>query len=99
MSDQEKSDAARPDSPNMVLMEVTGKSEAPSLGVAAEQLGVDPADIDAQYGVVALDPKNGLYVVRVRGDRVSAKSSGPYRGPFSDPQISGFGLPRKTESR
>lgn len=72
------------------LMTVVGRDRPPSLADAAQQLGVETADIDASYGVVPVDPDNGLYAVMTRADRLGQPSQDEYRGPFSDPKIEPF---------
>jgi hypothetical protein len=71
----------------MVLMGVVHQGGPPSLAEVALHLGVQIEDIDANYGVLLLDPEQGVYTVRVREDRIRPTSSEPYRGPFSDPDI------------
>jgi hypothetical protein len=75
----------------MVLMVVKGDKGAPSLADAARQLKVTTEDIDSSYGVVAVDPDQGLYTVRVLADRVKPDESSEYRGPFSDPEVGPVG--------
>jgi hypothetical protein len=79
-----------PDKP-MVLMVVKGEKGAPSLADAARQLKVTTEDLDASFGVVAVDPDRQLYSVRVRADRVKPDESSEYRGPFSDPEVGPVG--------
>lgn len=75
------------DPPNheMALVTVTGE-KASSLEGAAEQLGVEPADLDGTFGVVPIDPLRNLYAVQVRADRLS-----PDFESFSNPEIEPFG--------
>jgi hypothetical protein len=77
----------------LVLMTVHGTGRPPSLEEAARQLGVGVQDVDASFGVVPVDPANGLYGVQVRADRVPApaEAAEPYRGPYSNPKIAPFG--------
>ena len=75
----------------MVLMVVKGDKGQPSLADAARQLKVTIEDLDAGFGVVAVDPDRGLYSVRVFADRVKPDQSSEYRGPFSDPEIGPVG--------
>jgi hypothetical protein len=65
----------------------------PSLESAAKQIGVQVADIDAQFGVVPIDLTNKLYAVQVRADRLPEHfvKKRPYSGPFSEPRIEPFG--------
>jgi hypothetical protein len=77
---------------DMALMTVVGGRHPPSLAVAAEQLGVQIADISESYGVVPVDPDQGLYAVLVRADRLPpAEGSQPFQGPYSNPKIVPFG--------
>lgn len=81
--------------PKTALMTVTGVDRPPTLAEAAAQLGLAPADLDAGFGVVPIDPERNLFAVEVRADRVPAQapeSAGEaYRGPFSNPRIAPFG--------
>ncbi len=72
-------------------MTVVGQGRPPSLAAAAEQLGVAAADVDADYGVVPVDPIQGIYAVMVRADRLSiGDPDDPYRGPYANPPIVPF---------
>jgi hypothetical protein len=71
---------------DMALMTVVGRGSQPSLAAAARQLGLDTADVDANYGVVPVDPERGIYAVMVRADRLHADDS-TYRGPYANPTI------------
>ena len=75
----------------MVLMVVKGDKGVPTLIDAARQLRVPVEDVDASFGVVAVDPDKGLYSVRVRPDHLPPSESSEYRGPFSDPKIEPMG--------
>ena len=61
----------------------------PSIADAARLLGVEAAAMDRKFGVIAIDPEQGLYSVRVAADSVegAAGSGDKYRGPYSDPKI------------
>ncbi len=75
----------------MALMTVVSPGEKPTHRVAAEQLGVQMADIDQAFGIVPVDPEQGFYAVQVRADRLPpASRSNSYRGPFSNPKIEPF---------
>jgi hypothetical protein len=78
-----------------VMMTVELDPAATDLAAAAERLGVSPERLDAQFGVVAIDPDHNLYTVMVD----EAVSAGAARrkgvsGPFSNPQIAPFSPPR-----
>jgi hypothetical protein len=61
----------------------------PTVAEVAQMLQVREADIDPSFGVVLIDPKRGLYTVRVRGQSgARPDTTDPRtRGPFSDPGI------------
>ncbi|RAI45366.1 hypothetical protein [Rhodoplanes roseus] len=82
--------------PRTALMTVTGRGGPPTLAEAATQLGLGPADLDAGFGVVPVDPERDLFAVEVRADRVppAGPAGEAYRGPFSNPDIAPFGPPQ-----
>ena len=77
----------------MVLMTVHGSDGAPTIAQAASQLGVAVADIDDKFGIVPINPAEGLYAVQVKESSVGAghADSREYRGPYSNPPIAPFG--------
>ena len=80
----------------MVLMTVHGSDGAPSIAQAASELGVSVADIDDRFGIVPINPAEGLYAVQVKESSVDARGTGDadrskYRGPYSNPRIAPFG--------
>ncbi len=82
--------------PNKALMTVQSEDGPPTLEVAARQLGVGLDAVDADFGVIAIDPKQGLYSVQVDAEQMPADVAGqePYRGPFSTPRIEPLGPPK-----
>jgi hypothetical protein len=84
--------------PRTALMMVTRKDRAPTLAEAADELGVEVTDLDADFGVVEIDPEQGSYCVQVAVDRLppSAMPNQPFRGPFSNPRIEHFGQFRES---
>jgi hypothetical protein len=86
--------------PDKALMTVQSENGPPTLEAAARQLDVVVEAVDASYGVVPIDPKQGLYSVQV--DAAQLPNESPmdelYRGPFSSPRIEPFGGPAGDES-
>jgi hypothetical protein len=82
--------------PDKALMTVHSASGPPTLEAAAAQLGVGVDAVDTEFGVVLVDPRQGLYSVQVDATRLppDAPTDDPYRGPFSNPPIDTFGPPR-----
>ncbi|GII85020.1 hypothetical protein Ssi03_30100 [Sphaerisporangium siamense] len=75
----------------MVLITVRLPPEA-TLEQAVHRLGLSEDEVDTGYGLVPLDPDQGLYALRVTesaGHRVAPDAG----GPFSDPPIEPFGPP------
>lgn len=79
--------------PQTALMTVQGGDTPPSLAEAASQLGVATSDLDAGFGVIAIDPRRKLYAVEVRADRLPQQRdlAAPYRGPYANPPIEPLG--------
>lgn len=77
-------------------MTVRSDDGPPTLEAAARQLGVDVSAVDPEFGVVLIDPNQGLYSVQVDAAQLpgDAPTKEAYRGPFSDPRIETFGQPR-----
>ncbi len=80
----------------MVLMTVHGSEGAPSIAQAASELGVSVADIDEKFGIVPINPDEGLYAVQVTESSINTRTAGDadgsnYRGPYSNPRIAPFG--------
>jgi hypothetical protein len=74
------------------LMTVELPPGAVSLEEAAKRLGVAPEQLDAEFGLVPVDPDNNLYSVMV--DERAAERAGRRagaEGPFSNPRIEPFG--------
>jgi hypothetical protein len=71
---------------------VVRRGRAPTLEFAAEQLHVAVDDLDRDFGVVAIDPRRGLYCVEVRADRLPPELAErrAFRGPYSNPKIAPF---------
>jgi hypothetical protein len=80
----------REDAVSYALMVVNGQAGPPTIAEAAKQLGVVPADLDSEFGVVTISPDRHLYSVRVDASKLPSGGSGK-SGPFSDPPISPFG--------
>jgi hypothetical protein len=75
------------------LMTVKSPNKVPTLEAAATLLNVSPNDIDQSFGIVPIDPENGLYAVQVREGALANRreSNTQFNGPFSNPRIEGFG--------
>ncbi|MFN4275113.1 MAG: hypothetical protein ACK4FJ_02350 [Ferrovibrio sp.] len=90
----------------MALMTILSRKGPPDIETAAASLHVAAEDIDQEYGILPIDPGQGLYCVRVRADSLpaavshgdAASDGDAYRGPFADLPIeplTGKAGPRK----
>jgi hypothetical protein len=82
------------------LMTVRSEDGPPTLEDAARQIGVNVGAVDAEFGVIPIDPSQGLYSVQVDAAQLPSGVDGqePYRGPFSNPRIEHFGPPQTDAS-
>lgn len=82
-----------------VLVSVEKLGAKPSLEAAASRLGVKLEDIDPGFGLVPVDPAQGIYCVQVIADRLPAdfEQRQPYQGPYADPTIVPMGPVREAE--
>ncbi|MER7206441.1 hypothetical protein ABZ470_34510 [Streptosporangium sp. NPDC020072] len=79
----------------MVLITVRLPPQA-TLEQATHRLGLRDEEVDLGYDLVLIDPRRGLYGLRVTeaaADRISPVAFGG-TGPHSDPRIEPYGPPR-----
>lgn len=76
------------------LLQFHQPGAAPSLAEVLASFGLDTADVDIEFGVVATDPSAGLFVIRIedRGlDKARAalarRPHHPAEGIFGDPRV------------
>ena len=78
--------------PNKVMFTIQGKGTAPSLDEVARTHGFHRAELDEQFGVIEVDPRDHTYAVLADEEavgRVSGRSG--VAGPFANPKIEPFG--------
>ncbi|MDH2429516.1 hypothetical protein [Sphaerisporangium sp. TRM90804] len=75
----------------MVLITVRLPVEA-TMQDALRTLGLHEDDVDTAYGLVPLDPGQGLYALRVT-ETAAGRLPPEADGPFSDPPIEPYGPP------
>ena len=73
----------------MAMVLVEASPETANAGFAATQLGVPVEAIDQDFGLILVDPSQGLYTVMVdaRSLPPGFADRTPFRGPFSTPRI------------
>ncbi|WP_093171909.1 hypothetical protein [Sinosporangium album] len=75
----------------MVLITVRLPLEA-TLPGAMHHYGLAKDEVDLNYGLVPIDPVQGLYALRVTED-ASHRLGMAVEGPYADPKIEPFGPP------
>jgi hypothetical protein len=65
----------------------------PTIAEAAQMLQVQESDLDPDFGIILIDPKRGLYTVRIRDQSAAHPDTSRQEvdGPFADPGIGLFG--------
>ena len=77
------------------MMTVELDPDSATVEKVAERLGLRPEEIDAEFGVVAIDPENHLYTVLVDEQASARVAAQPgVSGPFANPRIEPFGPPQ-----
>jgi hypothetical protein len=60
-----------------------------------DDLGLGDEEVDADYGLVAIDPEEGRYAILVEESASARVAKKPgVEGPFANPPIEPFGPPR-----
>ncbi|MCO5188635.1 MAG: hypothetical protein M9928_07830 [Anaerolineae bacterium] len=85
---------------DQVMYTFTWDGEPPTVAEVCERYGWRPEEIDAAFGVIAIDPQDNLYTILVNRDAVQRLDQtwetavdDDLTGPFSNPPISPFGPP------
>ncbi|HMG47367.1 MAG TPA: hypothetical protein VK614_07905 [Allosphingosinicella sp.] len=83
-----------------VMIQLSLPDGKPTLAEAAATVGLDIAELDPEFGVIATDPDAGLYTIKVQADAaerareaLAARGVGGVEGIFSNPKIAPFGPP------
>ena len=77
------------------MMTVELDPDSATVEKVAERLGLRPEEIDAEFGVVPIDPENHLYTVLVDEQASARVAAQPgVEGPFANPRIEPFGPPQ-----
>lgn len=80
----------------MVMMTIQAESR-PTLEGIRQRYGLAEVDLDTHFGIIEVDPDEGLYTFMVdeqRAKAVGARAAEHFSGPYSNPRISTFGPPR-----
>ncbi|MEV7006789.1 hypothetical protein [Streptosporangium sp. NPDC051022] len=77
----------------MFLITVRLAAQA-TLEQAMDRLGLSSEEVDTGYGLVLIDPGQGLYGLRVTEAAACRIDPAAGGGPYSDPRIEPYGPPR-----
>jgi hypothetical protein len=82
------------------MLTVKLKPNEATLPAVRRKLKLLPEDIDHDFGVVNIDPKQNLYAILVEptAARRASKQDG-IEGPFSNPKIETFGPPTRPQKK
>jgi hypothetical protein len=77
-----------------LLLTVTRAPSEASLDAVKRDLGLSDEEIDAEFGVVNIDPEGDRYAVLVEESAAQRVGKEPgVEGPFANPPIEPFGPP------
>ncbi len=79
-----------------VMVTIRAAEGQPALSDVVERYGLQPDDIDPEFGVVEIDPEDHLYVILVTAEaaaRIEPGDGWDTAGPYSNPRIEPFGPP------
>ncbi|WP_433256524.1 hypothetical protein ACQPYK_17720 [Streptosporangium sp. CA-135522] len=76
----------------MVLVTVRLPPRA-TLAQAMHRLGLSEEEVDIGYGLVLIDPDQGLYGLRVTEEAARRVDPAAGGGPYADPRIEPYGPP------
>ncbi|MFJ2033789.1 hypothetical protein [Streptosporangium sp. NPDC087985] len=76
----------------MLLVTVRLPSQA-TLKQAIRRLGLSEEEVDTGYGLVLIDPDQGLYGLRVTEEAARTLNPEAGGGPYADPRIEPYGPP------
>ncbi len=83
-----------------VMMTIQSQDSPPQLQDVQLKYGLADDEIDAQFGVVEIDPADGTYAILVEetaAAKISNNENWKVQGPYSNPKIAPFGPPQAEE--
>jgi len=81
-----------------MLINITWKEGEPTVDQIIEKYGIEPDEIDDDFGVIEIDPDENLYTLLIEqtaAERVRnnlGEDETDFEGPFSNARIEPFGL-------
>jgi hypothetical protein len=83
-----------------VMMTIATPGPSPSMEDIKQQFNLDDDEIDADFGVVEIDPDAHLYTVLVEeqaSTKIQPTPEWKTTGPYANPRIAPFGPPEASE--
>lgn len=80
-----------------VMMTIHSPGDAPTLQEIVGKYGLEPDELDEQFGVVLIDPEKNDYTILVEqsaASKISPSKQWDVSGPYSNPPIETFDLPK-----
>lgn len=77
-----------------VMMTIEARGEPPTPESVRRRYALAEGDVDAAFGVVLVDPDDGIYTLMIEESAAPRLASGggwTVRGPFSNPRIAPYG--------
>lgn len=83
-----------------MLYHIEWEGEPPTVEQISEKFGFGGDEVDREFGVVATDPDENLYAILVEDsavERLSGEDAQALEGPYANPRIEPFDLPKPGE--
>ena len=75
-----------------MLYTIKWEGTKPTIEQVVEKFGFDKKDIDAEFGIIEIDPQDNLYSILLEETTIAEKFPKTVEGPFSNPRIEPFDL-------
>lgn len=80
-----------------IMMTIHAPQGSPTLQEVIQRYAIEPDEIDSQFGVVPTDPDRNEYTILIEqsaANKVSPNQDWDVSGPYSNPIIETFDLPK-----
>jgi len=80
-----------------VMLTIRAPEGAPTVPEIVSRYGLQPGEIDEQFGVIGIDPKDHAYTILVEpsaAQKIQPDKKWEISGPFSNPKIEPFWPPQ-----
>lgn len=80
-----------------VMMTIHAPGDTPTLKEIVSKYGLEPDELDHEFGIVPIDPEKNDYTILVEqsaASKISPNEQWDVSGPYSNPRIETFDLPK-----